>query len=72
MKMKSEAAKSSKHEEEKDHLISREEALGQIGSFAVISAATMMVVIPGKAHAEASQPSPSYAPPPPPPEHGIF
>ena len=53
-------------------LITREEALGKIGSFAVISAATMMVLIPSKAHAEGSQVTPSSAPPPPPPKHGIF
>jgi len=70
--MENNKANNGKQDADETHLISRKKAISKIGKFAVISAATMMVVIPGKAQAEASAPTPSYAPPPPPPEHGIF
>jgi hypothetical protein len=62
--MRSQKEKERKIDHLEKHPITRKEALGKIGSFAFISATTMMVLFPSKTQAEAS-------PPVIPPKHGL-
>ena len=71
--MKNEKPESRELNDEEKNLISREEAIREIGSFTAISLATLMVIIPTKQSAAgSSSPSPSAAPPPVPTSHGIW